>query len=192
MTFMQLGFEIFVDASGIWWYIFLHNFQGSPMKTQSGSTRDGIWKQMSGCLQPWQWCIGLLKASTTCFSIILASTLTGSLSASIWCSELTLLQRKMHFFSACSTMKYFFHTSSEGDQPHHIVWKRVSVQCPQATYSKNRNNVRSVHFSLYIPRCSNSIWFCCVLIGWDWLRGQLSTYTEMERWCAEVICAILV
>lgn len=119
----------------------MHHFQGSSIKTQPGLTGEGSWNQMSGGFQPWQWCIGLLKASTTCFSIIPATALTSSLSASIWVARWLCGGRwRQH-------TQVFLHTSSERDRPRpERVKESLCTVCTGHSKRKNRNG-RSFFFS---------------------------------------------
>lgn len=88
-----------------------------------------------------------MKASTTCFSIILGYCTDRLLVCNILSGDLTLPKLLQTIQTLSGNLNYFFIHPFEDDQLRLKAWKKASVQSAQATRSKNTKNVWSVLFT---------------------------------------------
>lgn len=157
------------NGTGIWGFCscirdlieyIMHHFQGSSIKTQPGLTGDGFWNQMSGCLQLWRWWIGLLKASTTCFSIIPATAPASCLHRFEWWVNLAQAAADNTYFLWALNHEVFFHSSYEVERE-----PLYSVHMP-LTVKTQKCKVNTFHFTFQ----GAATQYGSAPIGSDWLH----------------------
>lgn len=162
----------------------VYDFHRSSIKTSPGLTGRSFLNQMSGCLQPWQWCIDLLKLSTNCFSIMLAIPPSAFISLPSWLLRRSEAADNTHFFWVLNHGVFFL---------GHPLWvisfsskaERLTLYSVLKPFSFKHKNVR--YFSLQIPQCWNSAWFLPQLD----LTGCMSSIQPaleekggVQCWCA--------
>lgn len=126
---------------------------------------------------PRQWWIGVLKASTTCFSITPATALNGSLREFEWWADLAKASAGNTLFSWELDHKVFSHISSEDDQFWLKVHNATPVQYAQGNHHKNIKIIGQSH--------SKVLQHIMVLPNWIRLAACPALHKEGNRKVAQ-------